>query len=397
MAHVVFAWELGANLGHVGAFRELGRELLSRGHRLSLVVQDPGAAQTFFGGEPVAILQAPFWRPRGRKLTPVSYADQLYVIGYDSERDLAALITAWGELFRALGPDLIVFDAAPTALLASRALQVPRVILDNPFSSPPPITPLPPLGDLSDPARRRRYSVVEAEILDVVRRACTLSGVPPVETLRELFMVERTFLRSIPALDPYAPRTGSAVYVGAPASLDSGEVADWPEGEGPRIFAYLRPASRWFPELSRQLSGVQARWVIAAPGLDRDKVDQLSGPGRRVHPGPVRLGRLLEGASLLVGHGGASTTGAFLRAGVPALILPNQFEQQLTASRVEQEGLGLSAPLPLGRLDLGGLVEGALSPAIRQRVRAFAKDSSQLPCGQQGPLIASEIERVLAG
>jgi vancomycin aglycone glucosyltransferase len=81
-----------------------------------------------------------------------------------------------------------------------------------------------------------------------------------------------------------------------------------------------------------------------------------------------------------VHHGGAGTTTAVARAGVPQVVLPHLFDQYYWASRIERLGLG-PRPLPVDLVTADVLTERldrALNdPEIRNRARAF------------GPVIAS--------
>jgi sterol 3beta-glucosyltransferase len=78
----------------------------------------------------------------------------------------------------------------------------------------------------------------------------------------------------------------------------------------------------------------------------------------------------------LVHHGGAGTTGAGLRSGVPSIVVPHVFDQAFWASRVAALGVG-PAPLPRPQLTAERLAE-AICQAIEQaalRTRAQAVGS----------------------
>ncbi len=73
---------------------------------------------------------------------------------------------------------------------------------------------------------------------------------------------------------------------------------------------------------------------------------------------------------LILHHGGAGTTGAALRSGIPSAVLPFWADQFLWAKRTHALGVG-PAPLPATRISarrLRVLLDGADSdPAIRAR------------------------------
>ena len=78
---------------------------------------------------------------------------------------------------------------------------------------------------------------------------------------------------------------------------------------------------------------------------------------------------LLPRCSAVVHHGGAGTTGAGLRAGVPSVVVPFGMDQPFWASRVTALGAG-PAPLPRRRLtaeSLADALRAAAAPGVRDR------------------------------
>jgi vancomycin aglycone glucosyltransferase len=86
--------------------------------------------------------------------------------------------------------------------------------------------------------------------------------------------------------------------------------------------------------------------------------------------GPVSHGALLPRVAAVVHHGGAGTTHAALRAGVPQVVVPHLFDQFDFARRVHALGVG-PAPLPRPQLTAERLTD-ALSACRRPAVRAQA-------------------------
>jgi vancomycin aglycone glucosyltransferase len=91
--------------------------------------------------------------------------------------------------------------------------------------------------------------------------------------------------------------------------------------------------------------------------------------------GEVSHARLFPRVSVVVHHGGAGTTAAAARAGVPQIIVPHFLDQHYWASRVADLGLG-PAPIPRKRLQQRSLAEAlrlcASDPGFRARAAAFA-------------------------
>ncbi len=89
--------------------------------------------------------------------------------------------------------------------------------------------------------------------------------------------------------------------------------------------------------------------------------------------GPVSHGLLLPRLAGSVHHGGAGTTAASARAGIPQLLVPHAFDQFVFAHHVHQRGLG-SKPFPKHALTVDRLTAGlralASDEPMRERARA---------------------------
>jgi sterol 3beta-glucosyltransferase len=85
----------------------------------------------------------------------------------------------------------------------------------------------------------------------------------------------------------------------------------------------------------------------------------------------------------IVHHGGAGTTAASLRAGVPSLLIPVGIDQHFWAQRVVDLGVG-AAPLPRGRLTASGLAQAILSAMDDQDMRSRAAKLGELIRAEDG-------------
>ena len=85
---------------------------------------------------------------------------------------------------------------------------------------------------------------------------------------------------------------------------------------------------------------------------------------------------LFPRVSAVVHHGGAGTTAAAARAGVPQIIVPHIGDQYFHAGRVRDLGIG-AEPIPRGKLRasrLAAAIREVLSaPKIQARARALAE------------------------
>ena len=70
----------------------------------------------------------------------------------------------------------------------------------------------------------------------------------------------------------------------------------------------------------------------------------------------------------IVHHGGAGTTAASLRAGVPSIPIPFGIDQHFWAQRIVDLGVG-SPPIPRGKLTASGLAQAILAAVDDQDMR----------------------------
>jgi sterol 3beta-glucosyltransferase len=113
------------------------------------------------------------------------------------------------------------------------------------------------------------------------------------------------------------------------------------------------------------------RGVLVGPGWGSTDL-----PGSILALEAVPYGWLFPRMSAVVHHGGAGTTGAGLRAGVPNIIVPFTSDQPFWGRRVHELGVG-PAPIPARKLSAerlaGALVEATSSDEMRGCAEAVGK------------------------
>jgi sterol 3beta-glucosyltransferase len=82
---------------------------------------------------------------------------------------------------------------------------------------------------------------------------------------------------------------------------------------------------------------------------------------------------LFPRTAAVVHHGGAGTTAAGLRAGVPTVVLPFVADQYFWGERVRAAGAG-PAPLPFRRISAEGLAAAILAAVNDERIRASSSE-----------------------
>lgn len=375
MATVVIAWELGGDYGHLARLLPLAQALRSQGHRPVFVVRDLLGAEALLQPHGFTALQAPLWLGRLTQLpSPISYAELLMPAGFLKPQALTGICRAWRQLWQLLKPDLLVLDHAPTALLASRGLGLPRLHFGDGFCIPPARHPLPQFA-WWQPALGARLADSEAHVLGHANQVLAALGEPPLKTLAHLFDVEAQALCSFEALDPYPPalRAAETARLGPVFLLNQGRSPVWPKVPGPRIFAYLKPGYAPLETVLQALHRMPASCLVHVPGVARKTLDQHSHGTVHISAEPLAMAEVSAQCDLALCHGGAGTTALMLLAGKPLALLPMQTEQWMSAHRLQTQGLAAGLLIDeVGRLPQ--LLQHVLTePRYRLAAQAFAE------------------------
>jgi UDP:flavonoid glycosyltransferase YjiC (YdhE family) len=114
----------------------------------------------------------------------------------------------------------------------------------------------------------------------------------------------------------------------------------WPEGEGKKLFVYIKPNSPAFRPLFAVLEKADFRTLWFAPGISPDLTARLTSPSLGIVREPIDISAVAKSAYAAILHGGHGTTAAMLLGGVPLLMLPEHIEQLLLARNVAALGAG---------------------------------------------------------
>lgn len=345
MAKITLAWELGEDLGHVVRYACIARELIQRGHTPTMVLRDNSRTDEVLGDLPVSYIQAPASQGKVPGLLPaINYAETLAHCGFLKAQSLHSLVNTWRNTFQLIQPDVLVLDHAPAAQITAHALKIPRLRLGASFAVAPDISPMPPYifwkkrdSDLS------RLLNSEVERLEVVNEVLKELGLLPVSSLAEIFHTDATYISTYPDFDVYGPR-GSATYVGALVDHELGAMPKWPLGNGPKIFAYLKPKFKYLDFVLTVLGRLDASVIAYIPGLSITASKKYESASLSFSQEPLSLLRVAQNADYAVCHAGAGTISVFAEAGVPQFLIPTQMEQMMNAARVAEAGIALFFP-----------------------------------------------------
>ena len=392
MSRILFAWELGTGYGHLGPFRPIAQALMARGHQITIAARDVEPTTIVFGNTAAGVIQAPVCTKtyNGLAEPPLNFAEILMRYGYLDRPLLNGLVRAWRDLIRMAEPDVLISDHAPTALLAARGMTCAKIVTGSPFTIPPRFSPTPNMRPWVDVPLERLVNS-DAAVLATVN-ASLPDGMARLDTVAEIFGGAELLLNGVPELDPFAPREAGA-YLGLHAGLIGKEAPQWPDGDGPRIFAYLRGEYRHIDATLAALTASGARCVAfvhgAAPAL-REKHQS----GNLVFSaGLLDMDRTVTESDLCVCHGNFGTVLEVLRRGKPMVVLPLDLEKFLTATAVERQNVGCWVHPDTANPDFNGAIRRALTDStFKDSARAFALKHGELPVGTIVQRAAERIE-----
>ncbi len=376
MSSILYAWEFGANLGHVGAFMPLAKALRDHGHTVHWGVTQAATVGDYLASEGFSWLAAPSLPEQPRQGPPLSYADILLRFGYADPKALFGLTGAWRELMRLTGARLVLTDHAPTAVLAARTLGLPVMMFSNGFTVPPMVNPLPNMRPWQ-PMPGQQLQAIDDTARNTVNQVLARHGLPAISCTAQLFDVAEETLITFPELDHYADR-GPARYWGSLPSAGTGFHADWPAAQsthsGPKIFAYLRRETPHHERMLEAIAATPCSALLYFPDIDPALRERYARPHLRFLDRPADIGQMTREADLAITYSSLATTTAFLLAGKPILLLPGHLEQFLLARRVVEMGAGILVNPEQPETELKGLITALIQESgYRANAEAFAR------------------------
>lgn len=376
MSTIALNWELGADMGHISRYLSIALQLRERGHQPILLLRDITRAEAILGPYQIEYLQAPVWLAPVQGLPPdLNFTETLYRFGFLYPEGLLSMARAWLALWRCITPELLLFDQAPTAMLAAKAYRVPRVVVGNSFAIPPQQKPLPPFRwwTKSD-AEMPRLQETEARVTRHCNIVLEKLAVPPINQVSDLYEAEITLLCASESLDVYGQRA-NASYIGPINNVSMGVAPGWPTGDAPKVFAYLKPHYKHLELLLKSFLTTQARFLIYAPGLAERVRNQYRAPNISFSESPVKMEEVAEQCHGIICHAGGMTDIA-LNAGKPVMLLPTQMEQTMTSHRAAALGAAVFLPMEGNPGAISKLLQQLLTnTALAARAKDYAAAS----------------------
>jgi MGT family glycosyltransferase len=356
--------------GHIHPFGALGRELISRGHRVTLFqMEDLRAKALDESLEFVALGQAD--HPKGsldRSLTELGKLEGLGALRFTIEavkRTTEMISRDAPNAVEECGIDrLLVDQTEPAGGSVAEHLGIPFVTICNALplnrerDIPPPFTPWSYSPRIWGQARNALgyavYDSFTSPVIQVVNRWRKKWALPALQTPADSFSRTAQISQMVRGFD--FPRKGlpeSFSFVGPlRRPKRQPEPFPWEALDGrPMIYASLGTLQHGkkavFQCFAEAAASLDAQLVIAHNGgLNADTVREFQGDPVAVRFAPQQ--EVLKRACLTLSHAGLNTVLDSLAAGVPLVATPITYEQPAIAARIVAVGAGIS----LRRADL---------------------------------------------
>nr|WP_315381297.1 glycosyltransferase [uncultured Sphingomonas sp.] len=394
--------------GDVRPFAAFGRHLQAQGHDVTIATSDRHRALTDQVGLRLAPLESDYAALMARERALIDGGNQLKIAGSIAST-MMAWVPQWARqgMEAARGADLVLGSGSGTILGAAVAERLGVPFVQAQFM---PLTPSRHMAPIWPLPGMRLPGAANLALSHALRIAMWRLLARPSNALRETLG-----LRAFPLLGPWYERgqrvrpqpilyafskhlqpqpadwlPGRAAVVGF-WSLDQGR--DWTPPPALRDFLDAGPPPLYVG-FGSMLSGDQQRFTqlildavrrtgrraIIATGWGA--LESVQAPPNVLFVKDAPHDWLFPRVALAVHHGGAGTTAAATRAGLPQVVVPFLADQFFWAWRLERAGVN---PVLLDRRTMTAQdLADAISLASRERVRAAATRLGGLLQGEHG-------------
>ena len=299
-------------------------------------------------------------------------------------------------MFDLIQPDLVLFEHAPTALVASVGYGFKRVLVGNGFSIPPrpsgdsdPFAPF--ITTPSTPEVWRELRQDDAFVLELINVALADCGTGPLESLSQIYeQAHAQFLWTLPMLDHFGQR--DADYLGVEV-IPAQASPVWPEGEGKKVFAYLS-SFQGLESLLGALKASQVSVLLFAKGIPFEMRKSFASNRMVFLDHLVDLHAVAQQVDWVITHGNHISVAIFAEAGIPQLVIPSHQEQLFLGLRLQNFGCGLLAFQDQANFDFE-VNEMQSREDLARQAGALAQQCALLPKIDASSYIDKEIRRLL--
>jgi len=378
MKTILFCWELGDDYGHIGQAHPI-ITYLSTHFNVYFAVKDLSKIRDIIWPLNVHFIQAPIWLKTPQRLPrSETHAEILFYKGYDKVSHLKGLVDGWITLLKLVSPDLIVFDHAPSALIAARTWECPSVIISNPFITPAPgsdiVNICPGL-----PFNAHKAEQINNHVVSTINTVLTSIQSRTIEKLSDIYQVNSTILSSYQEMDIYKPYRQDVTYTPTLPGIDSFASPQWPPGMSVKAFAYLKHGKEQSQNILNALTSIGIKTLCFYSGCKDEDTHKYKGLPIIISKQPYDITTTTQQADIIICHGGKGVVNTALYYGKPLIIAPTQIEQRHTAQTIEHMGLGIMLDQNTPSIDVENKIIDFFSQITKhkERCQIFSETAKQ--------------------
>jgi hypothetical protein len=346
MRHVLLAWELGGNRGHLERLHAVAVVLQAKGIRLTFVVRSMGIAAAWLNERGWDAIEAPVckssqWGTR----TPNGHADWYLLEGFSQTLAIKQWLDDWQKLLEHTQADAALLDYAPFAAYALHFFGIKFLTLGSGFCTPPKA------GAAScfrpwdhDALIQANQSYAALRI--VFQHLRHELGVRAASEMDELFTPSRVALCIFEEMDHFDRSAQQHRFHGVIWGNTNHRRFHWKHEEGlPKVFAYLNGPSSEVASILQNLKKFDCEIIAVAPRLQEAELIGLTTERLQISQSPLDLVHLMQDCDVSVCHGGLAVSALSLLHGTPVFLIPRYAEQILLSRRLVKSGLALATLL----------------------------------------------------
>jgi len=332
---------MGSGLSHLTNLKPFIDAAIAAGHHVTLAAKELVNIVPVFGRQyNFNLFQSPYlWRNAVRRYPHLQSYAQLVLQRFGSETELLVLVAAWDTIFAAVKPDLVVYDYAPSALVASLGKPWRKLMVGSGFLMPrtdePYLGVFPGVRNTEENHRQLRDG--DARLLQLINAVNAERGLSALATPAELItQCHSQLLLTLPELDHFGSRPGET-YLGIPEAIGGAEPL-WPAGKGFKVFCYLSSFAR-MKELMAALHAHGASVLVYGRNIPQSMRECF--PEVAFTDTLLNMTKVGRQADLFVTMGNHTTCAHAVMQGVPLLMVPTNQEQLYLVKRVVSAGRGV--------------------------------------------------------
>jgi len=385
---ILLCWEMGAGYGHLASLRIAAKELVKRGHECLFAVADTHAARHILEPDLGRVFHAPQQSRPGHQLPmQFSHATILYNAGFNNPEELSRRIKHWSTMMLNHHVDAVVADYSPIALVAARALGLPRTVIGCGFDVPPLVEPFPAFPVFGSTIPETTLIHNEEAVCTLLNGALVDLGFEPYEKLQHIYSGAKRALLTYAEMDHYEGRQGDE-YLGLPDD-DLVSEKPWPSKHAKRVFAYLRPHAH-LDEMLAALRDCDADVLLVADQIEAHYLTPYLRPGLFMATRLTNLRHRAQQCDAWLSYSPHGTSTEMLLAGKPGVVWPDTLERELVGRRLAQSG----GVVVMGDADTG--VDYALSMALEEdSLREGADRFAQKYAAQDRSMIPARLADII--